>query len=509
MPKTSIENSSVSPELYSLIARQRRTRTEIKRRIAKGSVYGTLKIFWGTIIDDPFVDNWHLKYLCDEMQIVGEWIINRKPAEYDLIINIPPGTTKSTICSVIFHVWLWINAPWVRIISASHASDLSEDHASKSRDVMNSDLFRELFPHKVILKADKNRKDYYENIKNGSRCATSVDGNIMGKHAHCLLIDDLVDPKTTASETLLAKANTYMGKTLSTRKIDKKNTPTILIMQRLHEVDPTGFLLEKSKEKGKRVRHICIPADNSLGNIQPPELEDFYIDGLMDPNRLPASVIEDMKVDMTEDEASGQLNQSPVPAGGNILKREWFQPYTELPKQRPISTAHSWDTAFKKGKENAYNVGMYWEEYENGYYLEDVFCEKLTYPELKDAVIMEDAKNDRRPDETIVEDKATGTSLMQELAIDTTINFVPILPEGDKVARAHSISPTVRARNVYIRSNAPWSQMVISQLTMFPNCKIKDIMDAFSQYLNHKRGNRVLKPTEVKGGNSSGITSNY
>lgn len=466
-------------------------------------------MLWSTIIDDPLVDNWHIKYLCDEMQIVGEWIINRKPAEYDLIVNVPPGTTKSTICSVFFHVWLWIRAPWIRIISSSHSSGISEDHASKARDVLNSELFISLFHHKIIWKSDKNRVNYYENLKNGSRCATSVDGNIMGKHGHLLLIDDLVDPKAVDSETKLPKANTYMGKTLSTRKVDKKNTPTVLIMQRLHQMDPTGYLLEKAREKGKRIKHICIPADDSLDNIQPPELKKHYKNGLMDPVRLDRETIDAMKIDMTEEEAAGQLNQSPVPKGGNILKKSWIMKntYTELPKQRPIRTISSWDTAFKKGKLNAYNVKTTWLEYQHGHFLDDVFCEKMTYPELKAQVTAEAAKDN--PDIVLVEDKSSGTPIIQELGEDSTINFEPILPTVDKTARAHAVSPTVKAGNVYIRGNAEWSSLVIEQLTMFPNCKIKDIMDSFSQYLNWVRDNPAYDEGDFQVDDSESITEGY
>lgn len=460
---------------------------ELIRKACKNSLFQTLKYLWDTIIEDPFVYNWHIEYLCNQMQIVGQWVINREPAQYDLLINVPPGTTKSTICSVFFHVWLWENAPWIRIISASHASNLAIDHAIKARDVFKSDKFQRLFPHKVIFKADQNNKTYYQNIRKGSRVATSVGGDIIGKHAHVILMDDLVNPKTVASELLLKAATDFIDKVISTRKVDKKNTPTISIAQRLHELDPTGHLLEKAEKSGKKIKHICIPADDSIDNISPKHLGMLYKNGLMDPDRMDREVLEAQKIDLGSREYAGQYSQSPMAPGGNIIKREWIKGFTELPMDKVIGKYQSWDTAFKKGKKNSHNVCTDWIEFRHGYYLDNVFCEKMNYPELKKQVIASDA--DFRPDKTLVEDKATGTPVMQELEIETRINFVKILPDIDKEARAHAASPTFESGNVYIRMNAPWSKLVIEQLTMFPNCSIKDIMDSVSQFIIYIRQN--------------------
>ena len=441
------------------------------------------------------------------MQKVLQRVLNREPSLYDLIINVPPGESKSTICSVFSHVWLWIKAPRARIISASHDEGLAILQSLLARDVFESKQFNELFPHKVIFKRDQNNKSYYKNINGGSRRVASIGANVTGFHGDVLLLDDLVNPKSVNSEAERPAANTWLDESASTRKTNKANTPTILIMQRLHEMDPTGHWLKKAKELGKRIKHICIPADDSLDNIRPKKLKWLYKNGLMDPVRMPRQVLNDMKIDLTENGYSGQALQSPVAPGGNIIKRDWIQGYTELPKQRPISTTSSWDTAYKKGKKNSHNAHTYWEEYENGYYLDDAFWEKMEYPELKDQVILEDENH--FPDETLVEDKSSGTPIMQELSNNTKINFTPIEPEGDKESRAIAISPTFKSKNVYIRTNAPWSKELIENITMYPNCEIMDIMDSISQYLNYKRENGGYKMSQMKGGRKSGITGGF
>jgi len=189
------------------------------------------------------------------------------------------------------------------------------------------------------------------------------------------------------------------------------------------------------------------------------------------------------------------------------VKRHWIKTYTQLPTQRPFSVAQSWDTAFKKTDTSNYNCCGTWYEFDSGYYLDDVWVEKCEYPELKSTVISKESE--RRPHFVLVEDKATGTPIMQELSIDTKINFIPILPEGDKVQRAHSISPTFESGNIYIWGDASWSQLVIDQLTMFPNCKIKDIMDMLSQYITYMRQHPSYSLANVLGGSTSRSTEDY
>jgi len=493
--------------MKKILTEQDQIDIEINRRICKNSLFGTLVHLWDTIIPDPFTYNWHIEYICNEMQKVGEWVINRQPSQYDLIINVPPGTTKSTICSVFFHVWLWINAPWIRLISASHTSELAIDQSILARDVLKSQKFNELFPNRVIFKGDQDNKTYYRNIRGGSRAATSVGGAITGKHAHIITLDDLVNPKQVASDVERDKANNWIDRTISTRKIDKENTPIVLIMQRLHELDPTGHLLDKSRNEGKKIRHICLPADLTLDNVMPKKIRMLYKGGLLDPKRMGKRVLAAEKINLGISEYTGQYIQSPQAPGGNIIKRHWIKTYTELPDKKQLSRAQSWDTAFKKGKENAHNCCGDWIEFEHGLYLDNVFVERMDYPQLKQQVIINDG--DFRPDFTLVEDKATGTPLIQELSIDTRINFVPILPEGDKVARAHAVSPTFESGNIYIRGNASWSRLVIEQLTMFPNCKIKDIMDMVSQYITYIRQHPSYSPDRLLGGGDSKTTRGF
>jgi hypothetical protein len=204
----------------------------IQKKRSTESFYDFMRLFWDVVIKEKPVYNWHIKYLCDQLQILAPYIVERKAKPYDVVINIPPGTSKSTICTIMFPVWLWTQDPTIRIITNSYSSDLSTEHAIKSRDVLLSDKFKVLFPN-IVLRADKSAKQNYENVSGGARYTTSTGGTITGKHAHIIINDDPLNPSQAASEADRKSANEHT-KTLSSRKVDKENTPTITVMQRLH-----------------------------------------------------------------------------------------------------------------------------------------------------------------------------------------------------------------------------------------------------------------------------------
>lgn len=452
---------------------------QIRADACKASFYEFVKEFWDTIIDDPYLDNWHIEYLCKEMQIVGDWIINRKPALYDLLINVPPGTSKTTLCTIMFPAWIWTRAPWAKFLPASYAQDLSTRNAVKTRDLLKSDKFRETYPGLIQFKKDMDNKTFYENTRKGSLYASSVGGTLTGFHAHCILIDDPINPKQSRSEELRTTAKEWLDKTVSTRKVDKTNTPTVMIMQRLAEDDPSGHWLGKD---GKALRHICLPGEVSeLNNVVPASAEAFYKDGLLDPVRLGRPALDKLKADLGDEGYAGQILQSPKAAEGNIFKKKDWRYYDELPMHRPIRIVQSIDSAFKEKKKNDYNVIGTWYQYPHGYYLVDVHEKKMTYPQLKVDVKAKAAEY--HPHAILVEDKSSGTPLIQEMET-TTLPIIGIVPVGDKEERAHACTPTIAAGNVYLPSNAPWLARFLDQTSAFPNAKNDDQVDMLTQFLN-------------------------
>jgi len=212
------------------------------------TLFEFVQCFWNEVSDDELKINWHIPYLCGQLEEIAERVGKKEKKLYDLITNIPPGTTKTIICSVMFPVWCWTKWYWMKFITGSYSSDLSLESAEKSRDIIRSDKFKLLFPD-IIIKEDKDTKSNYRiafkirdykgkasrTVLGGGRYSTSVGGTIMGFHGHINIWDDPLNPKQAVSEALLKIANDWIDQSASTRKIDKEVSVTILVMQRLHQ----------------------------------------------------------------------------------------------------------------------------------------------------------------------------------------------------------------------------------------------------------------------------------
>ncbi len=226
----------------------------LKASINRDSFFEFFKEFWGEIIPEELVLNWHLEYLCDELQIIAERVFERKPKEYDLIINISPGSTKSTIASRLFCPWAWTNDPTIKMICGSYGSNLSYQLGTDARKIVWRDKYRRLFPEIELV---EEQKGFQSNSAGGQRVATSTGGGITGMHGHFLIVDDPLNPQQAVSDKLIDTANNWIDRTLLSRKVDKKITPFILIMQRLAQNDPTGHLLQQQKDAEKRRKKIA------------------------------------------------------------------------------------------------------------------------------------------------------------------------------------------------------------------------------------------------------------
>ncbi len=438
---------------------------EVEREACIESFYEFIQSFWGAIIKEDPVYNWHIKYLADELQKISYYIINRLPKPYDLIINIPPGTTKSTICTIMFPVWLWIQDPTIRIISNSYSSDLSIEHAVKSRDIIYSDKFRRIFPD-VVLRKDKSAKSSYENTEGGARYSTSTGGTITGKHAHVVINDDPSNPKQASSEADRKAANEHT-KTLSSRKVDKKNTPTIVIMQRLHESDVTGFLLSKKADK---IKHICLPAELS-DKVKPESLKTKYVNGLLDVNRLDKEVLIEAKQDLGSYGYANQYAQDSAPQEGGILKTHWFPIVDWKDEYSRLAWCTAIDSAYTEKLDNDESGMMQFAVTPNNEllirYAEEAWLE---LPELvKYTVTFANAHGYTNKSMIYVEPKASGKSLVQTVKRNTTTNIKEDdNPLKDKVARANDISPICESGRVKVIRGA-WNDTFFGQVKSFPN----------------------------------------
>lgn len=456
---------------------------EALAELCRRSFYRFVKEFWSEIIPETPVWNWHIKYLCDELQYLNTFVVARKPKPYDLIINIPPGSTKSTIATQMYNAWVWTVDPSQRFITSSYAHTLSLAHSVKTRDIVTSDKYRTLFPH-IQLKADQSAKSDFLNTSGGQRFTTSTGGTVTGMHGHQIIVDDPINPQQSSSEAERTSANNFVTSTLSSRKIDKLVTPTILIMQRLHEEDPTGIMLAK---KGKKIKHICLPAYNE-GNIKPPELVDHYTDGYLDPIRLGAEVLAEAKIDLGSFGYAGQYGQKPAPEEGGIMKRDWFP---LVPWQQQYSNL-VWnfvaDTAYTDKEENDPSGYIAYAEYENDFIIRMAETEHLEFPDLCKALpTFAHANGYTRRSLVEIEPKASGKSLVQTLKKETKLNVKEgVPPAKDKTARAKDSSPTCEAQRVKL-IRGPWNKAFLDQITVFPNAAHDEYMDCLTMMVGGRK----------------------
>lgn len=434
------------------------------------SFFYFLKTFWDVVIAEEPIYNWHIEYLCTELEKLAVTIKNREPKPYDLIINIPPGTTKSTIVTIMFPAWLWTIDTTLRVITNSYSGVLSIEHATKSKDIIRSDKYQKLFPE-VVIRRDKSGKQHYENTDGGFRYATSTGATITGFHAHVIINDDPQNPRQANSEALRLSANEHI-KTLSSRKVDKVNTPIITVMQRLHEDDVTGVTLKK---KEGSIRHICLPAELSK-RVKPVELQEYYEDGFLDPVRLNREALEEAKLDLGSLGYAGQYDQSPIIEGGNIIKEDWFKriSLTDFNALRFREPMHFYlDTAYNKKNKKGTNdpSGIISAcKIQNSVYI----CHgQKAYKEMPDLLRFlpeyVHANNYSDKSKLHIEPKANGESVVQMLLENSSLNVVRTpTPVDNKLVRLSAVSPRIESGRVYLVDGA-WNEEFLKEVCGFPN----------------------------------------
>lgn len=438
--------------------------------ICRRSFFDFVQIFWDIVVTEKPVWNWHIKLICDDLQQIAERVKKRESKLFDyFIINVPPGSSKSTIVSEMYPCWCWAIDPSQRFICGSYSSTVSEDIADKCKKIFTSELYQNLFPE-VGIRRDV--KSHLENEQKGERYTTSTGSGITGIHAHQILIDDPLNPQQASSDVERETANKWISETLSTRQVDKEVTVTIIIMQRLHEVDPTGFLLTK---KGLRIKRICLPAEIS-DSVHPEEYKDYYEDGLMDTKRMSREILDRMREQLGSYGYAGQFDQVPADLSGGIIKRQWFDILDESWNGKLIKFVL--DTAYTVKKENDPSGLLSYFMRGPNMIITNFESVRLEFPELTKYTASFVKNNGYGNSSTIrIEPKASGKSLVQQLRQLTRLNVSEdVNPEKDKVTRATSITAKLESRRVKLLRGA-WNERFLTELCMFPRASHDEAVD--------------------------------
>jgi predicted phage terminase large subunit-like protein len=424
----------------------------------------------------PYLHNWHNELIASKLEACQNGKINR------LIVNVPPRSLKSHAAAVAFPSWVLGLNPSAQIICASYGQDLANKHSSDCRSIMTSRWYSSLFSTR--LARHKQSVQEFLTTQNGFRLATSVGGVLTGRGADFIIIDDPLKPEEALSETQRQAVNEWYDHTLYSRLNDKQTGCIIIIMQRLHEDDLVGHVLEQ--EHWDHVRLPAIAEEDETHVI-----ESRYqtrtvrrrAGEALHPQREPLPILGLVRRTLGEYNFAGQYQQSPSPLGGGMVKAEWFKYY--VPGQQPSRfdrVFQSWDTANKCTELSDFSVCTTWGQRRKRFYLLNVLRQRLEYPHLKRAVRAHAELF--KPSNILIEDKASGTQLIQDLIHDGVYGIARYEPTMDKVMRLHSVTSTIENGFVYLPSEAHWLAAYLHELTTFPNGKHDDQADSTSQALD-------------------------
>jgi predicted phage terminase large subunit-like protein len=459
--------------------------------LCRDSFYDFAKEHWPEVSQEEPVWNWHVQLLCKEMQAVAERVFKGEESPYDVVVNIPPGTTKSTICSIMFPAWVWTRMPHAQFICASHTDKIAFDLARRCRDIVISTRYTSLFPELGTAGEWSTAIGQLLNRHKGFRLSVGT-GGITGFHAHFIIIDDPIDPESSNSEADRLKANRWMSQTLPSRKVNKMVTPTILIMQRLHQADPSALMLGEMREMkwGSPVRHICLPATET-DKVRPEKLRRFYKDGLLDPIRLGKKVIAALRSKLGKYGASCQLDQSPVPAEGGLIDVSKLRYGRPPPIKRFVSLCRFWDKAgtHQGGKRTA--GVLLGEDPEGRFWVLHVNKGQWGSGDRERHIKAQADLDGRIVTIGLEQEPGSGGKESAENTVKNLSGYKVIAdrPTGDKSDRADPFAAQVDIGNVYIALNADgstpeWVPEYVDELKYFPNGEFSDQVDGTSGSFN-------------------------
>jgi predicted phage terminase large subunit-like protein len=476
---------------------------ELVRR--KGFRY-FIRRFWPAIESVPFIPSWHIDAQAEALEAVAKDQIG------GLVINQPPGTSKSTIVSVMWPAWLWTLDPADRFICTAYGDAIVLRDAGRMLQIVQSELYQVCWPD-VVLTKPRPALSEIETVTHGRRYSTQIGGQMTGFHGRIIILDDPIKPSEalTITGTELTKVNDTIKSTLTSRFSPGVRPHGVCIMQRLASGDPADMLLDWGYE------HLMLPMRYVPGASWDRGCSLGKLDLRTEPGELLCPDLQDAEaVDFREtgletpQNISAQMQQNPIPSAGAFFEDAWFREYETLPKR--VRYCQTWDLGFKgkrgqRGARDAHSRvhGALWAWTPTDYYLVDETIGIWNYPETKRvfagcvwanarklAEIKELTGSERphrkwpRCDAILVEDKANGPALLAELK-DLVIGLKAIEPDGSKEDRAARHSMKAEQGLIWLPRPAekPWVPDFKAELIRFPRQKHNDRVDTTTQALDY------------------------
>lgn len=398
-----------------------------------------------------------------------------------LIVTMPPRSLKSVTFSVAWPAFLLGIDPGVRIMCVSYGEELARRHSVDTRRIMQSTWYRQLFPATVLSKQTETE---LETTAGGTRLATSVGGSVTGLGADWIIIDDPLKADEALSKQARDRVNTFFSSTLHSRLNNKLRGRIVLVMQRLHEEDLAGYLIEQGG--WYELKLPAIADENVEVPIGRGEVQRRVKGDLLQPDRETFDVLERERRVMGSGPFQAQYQQAPVPDAGNMIKREWLCEYVTPPDLFSGRIVQSLDTAQKTEPSNDYSVLTTWLKVEDRHYLLDLLRGRYDYPTLRAKII--EQWDLHHPERILIEDAGSGIGLVQDLRhLRGDIVSLPIPAKEPKSVRVGTASALIENRRLYLPREAPWLQQCLTELLGFPSARHDDITDSVVQYLNWVR----------------------
>ena len=449
----------------------------VERRMCRESLAAFARRAWRVL--EPAAElkwGWALDAICLHLEAVTDGRITR------LLMNVPPGSMKSLLTGVIWPAWEWgpKGMPEMRYVGTAHEEGLAIRDSRRCRDLVKSEWYQELWP--LPLASDLDGKREFGNTRKGVRQARSFT-SMTGVRGDRVILDDPLSADSANSQAKLEAARITFTETLPTR-VNNSKSAIVVIMQRLHEKDVSGVILEM----GLPYVHLRIPmrfeaahrCTTEIGWTDPRTEEGE----LMFPERFDQAQVKELETTLGSYGTAGQLQQRPAPRGGGIINTAWFQFWAILPGlEFRFITA---DTAQKTGQENDYSVLQCWGRSTTGQaVLIDQIRGKWEAPELlvQARAFWAKHRDDQRPQCKVstlrgmyVEDKVSGTGLIQTLRREH-LPVIAIQRNKDKVSRAYDAAPAIQAGNVTLPSDVPWLSELLAEVESFPAGAHDDQLD--------------------------------
>lgn len=427
----------------------------------------------------PLVPGWHLDAICEHLQAVSEGQIKR------LLINVPPGCTKSLTTDVFWPAWEWgpFRRPDLRYVCASYSEALTIRDNRRTRRVLRSDWYQKLWGEGFHIVEDQDTKTKFETNETGWKIATSVGGLGTGERGDRFIIDDPHNVLESESDAKREAALLWFEEVVPTR-LNDEDSSIIIIMQRIHERDVAGLVLKK--ELG--YEHLCLPMEfdpeerctTSIG-FEDPRTE---WNELLCPERMSKHSVEEDKKAMTDYAVAAQFQQKPAPRGGGMFKREWFDEkfLDELP-DNIVESCRGWDLAGSDTLRAAFNSGCKMHRTaDNKFIIEDINRVKKDAAEQEGLLTSTAAGDGYGVIISLPQDPGQAGKFQVKYYAKKLVGFIVrySTESGDKATRAEPFASQCKAGNVYLL-RGEWNEPFLRELTTFPASEFKDQVDSCSR----------------------------